>query len=499
MKKLIFTIAMVFSLGIISRANNIQITNVSVSGTNVTFDIAWENSWNSMNNVDTNYPRNWDAAWIFVKVQSNADNLWKHQNVSTTSAAHSVTGGILQADAVSDGVGVFIRRTNPGSGNVSATATLSMQSLPAGVLNFKVFGIEMVNIPQGSFYVNDGGSAGNRFNNYTVTSSAVTSGSLFGGQPTLAANYPTGYQAIYSAKYETSNAQMVDFLNCLTYDQQLNLTDNAPNGVRNTIAFSTGSSNANKIIEIDTPGVSATKPAIYGNNYTQDAIHNNVNDGQNIACIAFTVQRAIAYLDWCGLRPMTDMEYEKICRGTKYTGVPNPRVLNEYPWGTTNLTAYSATAISYIGTDSARRNGAVVNGRAMVNGFNIAYPAARCGLFAQSGTGREAAGAAFYGVMDLTGNARDLAFFTNATNNSITMSSLGDGNLTTTLGPTNGDGNVAGWSDYSTNTYWGNKGFGTYGAVGVADYHRVSNRQESPITTSYLTTTYHSQGVRGVR
>lgn len=499
MKKIIFTISVMFCFNVISQANNIQITNVSVSGTNVTFDIGWENSWNSMNNVDTNYPRNWDAAWVFIKVQSNADNLWKHQNVSTTSSAHSATGGILQVDAVSDGIGVFIRRTNPGSGNVSATATLSMQTLPAGLLNFKVFGIEMVNIPQGQFYVNDGGTGANRFNNYTVTSASIPSSALFSGQPALSANYPTGYDAFYSAKYETSNAQMIDFLNTLTYDQQLNMTDYLPNGARKAIAFNTGSANHNNCIEIDTPGVSATQPAVYGSNLVNNAVFNDGDDGQNIACISFTVRRAIAYLDWCGLRPMTDMEYEKICRGTKYTGTPNPRVLNEYPWGTTNFTAYSGTAISYLGTDSARRNGVVVNGRAMALGSNLAYPAARCGLLAESGTGREAAGASFYGVMDLCGNVRDLAFFTNATANNITTLSLGDGTLTTVLGPTNGDGNVSGWSSYSANTYWGNKGFGTYGYVGVTEHLRVAPRIEFPISAAALTTTYHSQGVRGVR
>lgn len=499
MKKIIFTIATMLCFGLYSQANNIKIQNVNVSGTNVTFDINWENSWNSMNNVDTLFPRNWDAAWVFIKVQSNADNLWKHQNVSTTSAAHSVTGGVLQVDAVSDGVGVFIRRTNPGSGNVSATATLSMQSLPAGLLNFKVFGIEMVNIPQGQFYVNDGGTGGNRFNNYTVTSAAIPASTLFAGQPVLGTNYPTGYQAIYSAKYETSNAQMVDFLNCLTYDQQLNLTDYTPNSAPGQIAFSTGSANANNYIQIDSSGVSSTKPAVYACNYVNTLPRNAGNDGMNNAAIAFTVRRAIAYLDWCGLRPMTDMEYEKICRGTKYTGTPNPRVLNEYPWGTTNLNSYSGTMISYLGTDSARRNGTVLNGRALLGGGNVAYVSHRCGLFAESGTGREAAGAAFYGVMDMAGNARDLAFFTNMTSNGITMTSLGDGNLTTTLGPTNGDGNVPGWSDYSANTYWGNKGFGTYGYVGITDYPRTSSRQESPITPSYLNTTYTSQGVRGVR
>ncbi len=497
MKKVIFTIAIMFCFGLMAQANNIQITNVSVSGTNITFDIGWENSWNSMNNVDTNYPRNWDAAWVFVKVQSNADNLWKHQNVSTTSGAHSVTGGVLQVDAVSDGVGVFIRRSNSGSGNVSATATLSMQTLPAGLLNFKVFGIEMVNIPQGQFYVNDGGTGQNRFNNYTVTSASIGSSVLFSGQPPLPANYPTGYQAIYCAKYEASNAQLVDFLNCLTYDQQDNLTGIAPNSARGTSGFSSGLAAANYYIEIDSSGVSNTKPAVYACNSNNNNIMNEANDGQNNAAITFSARLAIAYLDWCGLRPMTDMEYEKICRGTKYTGTPNPRVAGEYAWGSTNISFYTNNC-SYHQTDSMKANGAVVNGRCFANGSSPNYVSGRCGMFAEDSTGREASGATFYGVMEMTGNGYEFTFFTNTTANGITTSSLGDGFLLNTPGPNNGNGNVVGWSDYSTNTHWGAKGGTAYGYVNVSNQRPVSSRNVL-IATGALSNPTYSVAVRGVR
>ena len=497
MKKVIFTITIMFCFGLVTQANNIQISNVSVSGTNVTFDIAWENSWNSMNNVDTNYPRNWDAAWVFVKVQSNADNLWKHQNVSTTSAAHSVTGGILQADAVSDGIGVFIRRTNSGSGNISGTATLSMQTLPAGLLNFKVFGVEMVNIPQGQFYVNDGGTGLNRFNNYTVTSASIGSSVLFSSQPALPATYPTGYQAMYSAKYETSNAQLVDFLNTLTYDQQQNLTGTAPNGVRGTSGISTGLAQSNYYVEIDSSGVSNTKPAVYACNTNNNAIMNEPIDGQNNAAVGFSARMAIAYLDWSGLRPMTDMEYEKICRGTKYTGIPNPRVLNAFAWGTTNI-AYYTTGCSYFYTDSMKANGAVVNGRCYANGSSPNHLSGRCGMFAEGSTGREGSGASFYGTMEMTGNAYEFTFFTNTSSNGITTNSLGDGFLANTPGPTNGNGNVAGWSDYSANTYWGVKGGTAYGFVNTLIQRYVSSRSVQ-LATAVLSNPSYSVGVRGVR
>ena len=42
-------------------------------------------------------------------------------------------------------------------------------------------------------------------------------------------------------------------------------------------------------------------------------------------------QDLASYLDWSGLRPMSEFEYEKACRGT-LTAVPF-----EYPWGSTIL------------------------------------------------------------------------------------------------------------------------------------------------------------------
>ncbi len=44
-----------------------------------------------------------------------------------------------------------------------------------------------------------------------------------------------------------------------------------------------------------------------------------------------------AYLDWSGLRPMTELEFEKSCRGTL------PAVPNEYAWGTTGIASSAYT------------------------------------------------------------------------------------------------------------------------------------------------------------
>ena len=113
----------------IAHANNISVTAVQQSGDNISFTLSWDNSWNTTNNINPLYPNNWDGVWLFVKYQNQIDNLWKHAKLSNSSADHSVSGGgaTLQVDAVTDSMGVFVRRTDAGSGNVSgATVTLKI-------------------------------------------------------------------------------------------------------------------------------------------------------------------------------------------------------------------------------------------------------------------------------------------------------------------------------------------------------------------------------------
>ncbi len=85
-------------------ANNLTIGAPTVVGGNLQFTIQWDNSWNTALG-----PGNYDAVWVFVKRQvCGGTQTWDHSPLSTVSGNHSVTGGILQVDAVSDGVGVFI-------------------------------------------------------------------------------------------------------------------------------------------------------------------------------------------------------------------------------------------------------------------------------------------------------------------------------------------------------------------------------------------------------
>jgi hypothetical protein len=44
------------------------------------------------------------------------------------------------------------------------------------------------------------------------------------------------------------------------------------------------------------------------------------------------MNRMAAFADWSGLRPMSELEYEKACRGYNTPAVPN-----EYAWGNAKL------------------------------------------------------------------------------------------------------------------------------------------------------------------
>jgi hypothetical protein len=113
-------------------AGNLQITNIQSGGINyaagtseVRFDISWENSWRL-----SAAPGNWDAVWVLVKFRKNG-GAWEHASLENTG--HSVPSGMTVSTGLSNmtygaggfniylnpGVGVFLYRSNEGTGNRS--------------------------------------------------------------------------------------------------------------------------------------------------------------------------------------------------------------------------------------------------------------------------------------------------------------------------------------------------------------------------------------------
>ena len=473
---------LLFACSFSANANNVQITGTSVAGNNITFNIAWNNSWNA-----SVAPANWDAVWVFVKYQDCNTKLWSH--VSLNAAGHS-TVSPLQVDTVTDNKGVFLRRSAVGGGDIASTSVTLSMNLPAGTYNFKVFGVEMVNIPQGAFQLGDSTATSGpyAYNMITVDATAQTNGLTATALSTsystaVPATYPMGYNAFYTMKYEISQEQYSDFLNSLTFTQQKSRVVNDPISAAGTYAMYTGFQYRNGL-SIVTPGSNGAIPAVFGCDATSGT-PNGTNDGQNVAMNNLSYLDLSAYLDWSALRPMTEMEFEKICRGTL------PRIAGEYPWGSTEITANNSTTLNNAFLNNETSSTIVNNGMCVygiANGSSL-YGPLRVGALATGASGRLSAGAAYYGVMDMGGNVWERTIGTYNAGGSTFNGTLGDGELTST-----------GFSDPATwpNTDSGVVGFKGGDYVSPATYVRTSDRY-SIINYGGNGGRFYSYGGRGVR
>jgi formylglycine-generating enzyme required for sulfatase activity len=90
---------------------------------------------------------------------------------------------------------------------------------------------------------------------------------------------------------------------------------------------------------------------------------------------------------------MTELEFEKSCRGT------SDPVSNEYAWGTSTIVTYS----TLINAGTANETSSTVTANATTRTANILAPT-RVGMFAKTGNTRVQSGATFYGILDMTGN-----------------------------------------------------------------------------------------------
>jgi len=391
-----------------SFANNIIITNLSLTDQNmsnhyimVKFDINWENSWRTYN-----APNNWDAAWVFVKYRIGTGT-WKHSWLNNSGhinpTGSTITIGLLDQSipfnqTTNPGLGAFIYRDSNGIGIFSKSNVQLRWNYGANgvadnaVIDICVYAIEMVYVPKGSFSVGSGGTEVGAFYKYPTTTNpfqitsedpiivgtendnlnysySTYSGDHLGPIPIT---FPKGYYAFYCMKYEISQQGYVDFLNSLTQAQA-------------DARKYTGSSYRY--------GINGTTAGSY------------VTTNPFLACNFLNWTDIAAYLDWSGLRPMTELELEKSCRGT-LTSVPN-----EYAWGTTGI-ANSPYSIINSGTytENIASNYSIIVGNAT---FNITTPIngsingpVRVGIFAgnELNTGRITSGATYYGIMEMSGN-----------------------------------------------------------------------------------------------
>lgn len=479
--------SLALALGLSGVANNITTSSGTLTGNtgthvDVRFSVTWENSWR----ID---PDRWDAAWVFVKFRNATTGLWEHARLGDdadhtpgTGTPAVVSTGLLTPDAPFDaasnwGVGVFIHRSAPGTGTFSATDVgLRWNYAQNGlayteISDVRVFAIEMVRIPEGPFYVGSGGTeigsftdgawAGGATIPFLISSEnalniAPTAGSLWGtsgasqstigGSGTLPAAFPKGFKAFYMMKYEATLEQYKDFLNTLTRTQQNSRTaTNLASGitivnnyfvmVNSTAPLSAFRSG----IRCDV-NVNATAPIEFYCDLNNNGVGGEADDGAWVACTPLSWADIAAYLDWSGLRPMTELEFEKACRGPL---VPVP---NEFAWGTTN--AVRANDIAAPGTNGESAIPANANCNYLPDFFLSVGPM-RVGAFATGSSDREQAGAGYYGVMELGGNLNEKPISVGSSTGRAFNGTLGDGTLNSTgnadatTWPGNGSAGVA--------------------------------------------------------
>ncbi|MDD4294447.1 MAG: SUMF1/EgtB/PvdO family nonheme iron enzyme [Candidatus Omnitrophica bacterium] len=497
--KILFTL-LLLTLPLSLYANNVTVSNISLTDPdgagetiNVEFDISWGNSWRGSINHD--------AAWVFVKYSTDSGSTWNHATLKTsdtstgydknnTSLGYSQgTGTELDIIVPDDntttaggGYGAFLERSYPGAGTVDTNDINLVWDWGTDGLTgstqarVKVFAIEMVYIPQGSFYIGDGNGGtestyafhengvGNTPVQITTTSKNITCDNTSynddidttpvavdgDGGITGNANWPTGYEAFYCMKYEVTQAAYRDFLNMLPLAQQETRTaatlDGDETGDYVMVGEDGGFDGRQTITTESDPG---SGPYTFGCDLDNDNTVDEANDGEWQAMNYINWMDLCAYADWSALRPMTELEFEKACRG------PMDAVYAEYPWGTLdNTEAENVTnegMINQISTES---------GKGLSNYYSATYGpggALRNGFAATSSTNRQTSGASYYDVMEMGGNVWERAVTLGNSSGRNFDGTHGDGVLTTA---TNNEGNA-------TNTGWpGIDGTPSYGVTG---------------------------------
>ncbi|NNE66973.1 MAG: SUMF1/EgtB/PvdO family nonheme iron enzyme [Pyrinomonadaceae bacterium] len=401
MKRILLPIAiLLFSVS--SFANGLKIENIrylSKADTKgdvfVVFDLHWKNAWKNA--------RNNDAAWVFFKFPGrNGD---RHAKVAANGHSqidlfNEAASGI-RFDVPDERTGLYVSPFANFRGDVSwrVKVRLETEGLDDRLRSVppKVFGVEMVYIPKGPFSLGDkdpkatdygafykSDSAGAPDGHIRIDSEAAiavgpNSGSLYYKKATyvgdqsgpVPATFPKGFESFYLMKYELTQGQYAEFLNSIPDSS----TFSRSNFVGRSYYQNKGT------IRLEGNEFIAGKPERPMNFMTWD-------DG-------------LAFADWAGLRPMTELEFTKAARGP---GLPGR---NEFPWGTAD-------------TDQIAR---IVNSN---NDLTMARHLSESDLNDET---LPIFGASEYWVMDLAGSVWERVITIGSADGRAFTGSTGDGNI----------------------------------------------------------------------
>ena len=512
---LILSVACVLTTS--AQANNLSITNVGMvsrdPGTKslvVQFDVSWDNSWHNKINHD--------AVWLTVRLNNIQDTITNKKLCQISASGLNPVGSSLgtannmEFYVPADKKGAFLRRSSNGNvSNISvqkAQLTINYDSCgfsDTDQVYVSVFGLEMVFVPQGDFYAGDydtstasldTGSASNNpwhiisenpipVTNPTSGGYRYVSNNNPGEYPTGASfnvpiTFPKGFGPFYAMKYEITEGQWVEFVNSLGSAAARSNRDITDNNHKNSDA----------VIDRNTISCSGTP-----------LVCSTLRPSRPVSFLSW--MDLAAFLDWDALRPMTELEFEKMARG------PILPVQGEYAWGSRDITAAANISGTEDGTETITDPNANANfnntvfttGDGAPSGIAVSQSGPlREGIFASTSTNRVTAGASYYGVMDLSGNIKERVVTIGNSAGLVFDGQEGDGLLTTMTG-FEGNANITNWPGFDSTPGHGVDGANGSGFRGGSwsdnnNLLRTSDRSEAALTSTAATASFGGRGVR---
>lgn len=410
----------------------------------VSLQINWRNSWR--NEV------NFDGVYIFLKYKPKSREGYETMKIVSVSPAP-----FQGKDAMPDGfdklgenikTGIYVPDTKIGFFVFPEEACYKQKieikeiKVPVEVDEveaIEVFAIEMVYIPEGSFKIGDirgsvkmGGKAINGFYTYPnkPTYQILSNDKIeFGPEEgmlycdmdnpfsrsgaerfTIPEHYPKGYQAMWYMKHPLTMSQWVKFLNCLTRKQQQ----------AQVHADLSGDEVTNYYVMTNTDHVEDRNEIFckqYGNGISESVKF--YTSMPHTICNVLDWFSLCSFACFAGLRPITELEYIKACRG------PLEPVANEFAWGSAHIGRvwnFDVDEAERIDRPIPERPGCLANanydahtemlqgkpkpfkGTAPDWGGSVSESTFENAPLVKGYSERECMGASYYGVLELSGN-----------------------------------------------------------------------------------------------
>lgn len=427
-----------------SRAELISCTKTDQDKYLLKYSLSWTGSWKNAVNCD--------GVYVFGKYLSDAKTGYRSMKFVQTSegefdysdklpqgcsvsGSNQPVGGYVPANGI--GMFVFPLREQAKTDMMIREVCVEVR-LDAEPKKIELFALEMVYVPEEKHFVGDPGngiSKGGTLKNcfytypdkgaYLITSEnaiqfAPKEDCLYSDFDTpngrqeddtfvIPETFPKGYRSMWYMKYSLTEAQFVQFLNCLSRSQQQGhcMSDLSGEHIENYFAVTDTNEPKDRCeVVCQREGNTLGEPIRF---YTA---------APNRAMNAIAYADTTAFACFAGLRLMTELEYEKACRG------PLPAIKEEFAWGSSRI----GRVFHFDGADGSGMEKPIPQVPGSLCNCNYGTDIApfekefktvpdnpgwigpvSVGLYENGEklpgyTERECTGASYYGIMDLCGN-----------------------------------------------------------------------------------------------